>query len=60
MEITNNPKEVFNELKNLFPDAKCELNYNNIYELTIATILSAQATDKSVNISFILSVIEMM
>lgn len=49
MEITNNPKEVFNELKKLFPDAKCELNYNNVYELTIATILSAQATDKSVN-----------
>lgn len=49
MEITNNPIDVLNELKKLFPDAKCELNYNNIYELTIATILSAQATDKSVN-----------
>lgn len=38
------------ELKKLFPDAKCELNYHNIFELSIAVILSAQTTDKSVNL----------
>ena len=33
----------------LFPDAHCELNHRNAYELLIATILSAQATDVGVN-----------
>lgn len=33
----------------MFPDAKCELNYNRDYELLIATVLSAQCTDKRVN-----------
>ena len=33
----------------LFPDAKCELFYNQGYELAIAVMLSAQTTDKSVN-----------
>ena len=33
----------------LFPDPKCELNYNKDYELLIATVLSAQTTDKRVN-----------
>ena len=33
----------------LFPDAHCELNHRNAFELFIATILSAQATDVGVN-----------
>lgn len=33
----------------LFPDPKCELLYNNDYELLIAVVLSAQSTDKRVN-----------
>ena len=33
----------------LYPDAHCELDYRNPYELTVATILSAQCTDKRVN-----------
>ena len=33
----------------MFPDPKCELNYNRDYELLIATVLSAQCTDKRVN-----------
>lgn len=33
----------------MIPDAKCELNYNRDYELVIATVLSAQCTDKRVN-----------
>ena len=37
------------ELDKLFPDARCELNYSKDYELLIATVLSAQCTDKRVN-----------
>ncbi len=44
-----NSKELLKKLDELFPDAKCELNYTKDYELLIATILSAQSTDKRVN-----------
>ena len=37
-------------LMELFPDSRCELNYNKDYELLIAVVLSAQTTDKRVNI----------
>ncbi len=37
-------------LDKLFPSPKCELNYKNAYELLVAVILSAQCTDKRVNI----------
>jgi endonuclease-3 len=37
-------------LKKAYPDAHCELNHSNPLELLIATILSAQCTDKRVNI----------
>ena len=43
-------KEILIGLDNLFKDAKCELVYNKDYELLIATVLSAQCTDKRVNI----------
>lgn len=36
-------------LEELFPNSKCELNYNKDYELLIAVVLSAQTTDKRVN-----------
>lgn len=36
-------------LDELFPDARCELVYHKDYELLIATVLSAQCTDKRVN-----------
>ena len=36
-------------LNKILPNAKCELNYNKDYELLIATVLSAQTTDKRVN-----------
>ncbi|BDR56302.1 endonuclease III [Xylocopilactobacillus apis] len=36
-------------LKELYPDAKTELNYHNGFELIIAVVLSAQTTDKQVN-----------
>lgn len=43
-------KQIFEILKNKFPAADCELNFNNNYELIVAVILSAQCTDKRVNI----------
>lgn len=41
---------ILENLDNLFPNPKCELNYNSTYELLVAVILSAQCTDKRVNI----------
>ncbi len=41
--------EIMNYLDTLFPNPKCELNYNKDYELLIAVMLSAQTTDKRVN-----------
>ena len=42
-------KEFNKKLDLMINDAKCELNYNKDYELVIATVLSAQCTDKRVN-----------
>lgn len=42
-------KEIISILKQTYPDAKCELNYENPLQLLIATVLSAQTTDKKVN-----------
>ena len=47
---TDAAKKIYNELNKIFPDAKCELDFTNLYELLIAVMLSAQATDKRVNI----------
>ena len=41
----------FNRLKKHMPEPTTELNYNSVFELLIAVILSAQATDVSVNIA---------
>ena len=41
--------QLINELDLMFKDAKCELDYNNLFELIIAVILSAQTLDKRVN-----------
>ena len=38
------------KLDKIFPDPKCELLYQKDYELLIATVLSAQCTDKRVNV----------
>ena len=42
-------KAILAELKRLYPDARPELNFTNPYETLVATILSAQCTDKQVN-----------
>ena len=41
--------KIFDYLDELYPNPKCELNYNKDYELLIAVMLSAQTTDKRVN-----------
>ena len=43
-------KKVISGLRKAYPDAHCELNHSNPLELLVATILSAQCTDKRVNI----------
>ena len=41
--------EAFEKMYEMFPEAHGELQHKNPYELLIAVILSAQATDVSVN-----------
>jgi endonuclease-3 len=41
--------EIYRRLLELYPDAHCELDYSSPYQLLVATILSAQCTDKRVN-----------
>jgi endonuclease-3 len=43
-------RELLNRLPAIYPDAHCELDHSNPLELLVATILSAQCTDKRVNI----------
>lgn len=54
MKIINGSKIMNNEylmekLDIMFPNPKCELNYNKDYELLLSVMLSAQTTDKRVN-----------
>lgn len=42
-------KRILEYFDRLFPNAHCELNYHKDYELLIAIVLSAQTTDKRVN-----------
>jgi endonuclease-3 len=42
--------EIERRLRRAYPDAHCELDHRNAFELTVATILSAQCTDKRVNL----------
>lgn len=43
--------EIFERLSAAIPDPETELEYSSTFELLIAVILSAQATDKGVNIA---------
>jgi endonuclease-3 len=43
-------KEILKRLKKRYPDAHCELDHRNAFELLCATILSAQCTDARVNL----------
>ena len=43
--------EIFQRLSEAIPEPETELNYDSTFELLIAVILSAQATDKGINIA---------
>ena len=47
--MTGLMSNIENYLDELFSNPKCELNYTKDYELLLATMLSAQTTDKRVN-----------
>ncbi|MDP4178335.1 MAG: endonuclease III [Bacillota bacterium] len=47
--MTEKTKKIIELLLSEYPDAKCELNYKTPFQLLVATILSAQTTDKKVN-----------
>ena len=40
---------IMKKLDELYPDARCELNHRNHFELLVAVVLSAQTTDERVN-----------
>lgn len=48
--MTKNNREIYNILSNLHANAQCELNFSTPFELIVAVILSAQCTDKRVNV----------
>ena len=49
-KLKNKGKEIVSNLRNIIDNPKSELNYTNNFELLIAVMLSAQCTDKRVNI----------
>ena len=42
-------KAIYKILTKTYPNVRCELDYKNPYQLLVATVLSAQCTDKRVN-----------
>ncbi len=50
MTRADRARELSRLLPRIYPDAHCELDYRNPLELLVATILSAQCTDKRVNL----------
>ncbi|MCC5830331.1 MAG: endonuclease III [Phycisphaeraceae bacterium] len=48
-ELRRRAKRIVGVLRRLYPDAHCELDHINPFQLLVATILSAQCTDKRVN-----------
>jgi endonuclease III len=50
MTRTERARELARRFPQIYPDAHCELDFQNPLELLVATMLSAQCTDKRVNI----------
>ncbi len=48
--MTTRTQEIFDILEQEYPDAQCELNFDSTFELLVAVILSAQCTDRRVNL----------
>jgi endonuclease III len=49
LALTRRARRINRELAQTYPDAHCELDFTTPLELSVATILSAQCTDKRVN-----------
>ncbi|MFM8673147.1 MAG: endonuclease III domain-containing protein [Candidatus Nanopelagicus sp.] len=42
-------RSIYRILSKTYPNVRCELNYKTPFQLLVATVLSAQCTDKRVN-----------
>lgn len=47
--LVRRARRIFRTLGDTYPDAHCELDYGNAWQLLVATVLSAQSTDRRVN-----------
>lgn len=47
--VVRRARRIHRTLAQTYPDARCELDFSSPFELLIATVLSAQTTDKRVN-----------
>ncbi|MDX6326670.1 MAG: endonuclease [Nocardioidaceae bacterium] len=50
MSLVRRARKIDRVLAETYPDARCELDFGNPFELLVATVLSAQTTDKRVNL----------
>src|SRR6516164_8464296 len=50
MKIKERAASIIQKLEKAYPNAHCELEFETPFQLLVATILSAQCTDKRVNI----------
>ena len=50
MARQSQPRAIYRVLTKTYPNVRCELNFKNPLQLLIATVLSAQCTDKRVNL----------
>lgn len=50
MDLKEKSREIYKILNDYYPEATCSLNWGNVFELLVATILAAQCTDERVNI----------
>src|SRR5258708_30471867 len=49
--LVRRARKINRVLAETYPDAHCELDFTSPYELLVATVLSAQTTDKRVNMT---------
>ena len=47
--LVRRARKIDRVLAQTYPDARCELDFRNAFELLVVTVLSAQTTDKRVN-----------
>ncbi|NUS55280.1 MAG: endonuclease III, partial [Streptomycetaceae bacterium] len=49
LALVRRARKIYRELGEVYPNAKCELDFENPFQLLTAVILSAQSTDVGVN-----------